>query len=572
MKNYIFILGKKYLSIICILLFILPSCNQKVLDEVPLDFLSPDNAFLTEKGVLQGITALHERVRGAYYAYNEFGTMNWATHGSDLAYNGEVPQAGSTYLNTYKDLNPTFKADTAHWNTGYRMVQRANVLISKINLLDASIFTNGEAGKNLYLGEAKFFRAFAYRNLVSTYGDIPLLTEPVSTAKVDFVRNPAADVRKLMEEDFKFAAENLPVPGAEAAPGRITQGPAWHFLAETYLEEKEYQKAVDAATKVVDGYHYALMTSRFGVNLSKDVFGSGDVYYDLFSRGNQNLAENTEAMWVIQVEPLITGGSQLATAYIFGPRYFDLALTPDGKKATLGTIYNGTYTGINDTLSRPTANSRGTDFVFYGMWASDWNNDIRNAKHNIKRNYYYDNPASAWNGKKIDFKDYTNPPRSNLMVDTCKILFPSFIKFFDPQHYILQPNRVGSGITHKDWCALRFAETLLLRAEANLDLGNIDLAAADINKIRNRANATPVQAANVTLDYILDERARELYGEEWRLISLRRTGKLVERVRKYNNNPACPGAEIQDFNVLWPIPQAQIDLNVGADFPQNPGY
>jgi len=565
-------LGKKYLLIIGALLLILPACKDDLLDEVPQDFLSPNNAYLTEKGVIQGITGLHERVRGAYYSMGEFGTMNWPTHGSDLGYNGEVPQAGSGYLNSYADLNPTFKADTAHWNVGYRIIQRANVIISEVSKLDSKVFTNGEAGKNLYLGEARFFRAFAYRNLVSTYGDVPLLTEPVSTAKDDFVRTPAAQVRAQIIEDFKFAAENLPVRGKEAAPGRITQGPAYHYLAEAYLEVGEYQKAVDAATKVITDYGYALMTNRFGTKLGHDIFGSGDVYFDLFGYGNQNLAENTEALWVIQVEQLITGGGQCATAYIYGPRYFDLALTPDGKKATLGTIYNGTYTGINDTLSRPTANARGTDFVFYGMWASDWFTDIRNAKHNIKRNYYYDNPASAYNGQKIDFSLYTNPPRSNLMVDTCKILFPSFIKFFDPKNYILQPNRAGSGITHKDWYALRLAETFLLRAEAYLDMNKPELAAADINMIRNRANATPVKPENVTIDYILDERARELYGEEWRLIALRRTGKLVERVKKYNNNPACPGADIKDYNVLWPIPQAQIDLNVGASFPQNPGY
>ena len=537
---------------------------------MPLDFLSPDNAYLSEAGVLQGVSALHERVRGAYYAFNEFGTMNWATHGSDLGYNGEVPQAGSGYLNSYLDLNPTFKADTAHWNTGYRIVQRANVLISKIKGLEPTIFSAGEAGKNIYLAEARFFRAWAYRNLVSTYGDIPLLTEPVSTAKDDFVRNPIADVQKLMEDDFKFASENLPVPGAEAAPGRITQGVAMHYLSETYLEEGKAQLAVDAATRVITGYRYQMMTSRFGTR--HDVFGSGDVYSDLFDTGNQNLAANTEAMWVIQVEKIITGGGQLATAYIFGPRYFDLALTPDGFKATRGTIYAGAYTGINDTLSRPTANARGTNFVFYDMWRSDWNNDIRNAKHNIKRTYYYDNPASAYNGKKIDFSLYTSPARSNLMVDTCKIIFPSFIKFFDPQNYILQPNRAGSGITHKDWYALRLAETYLLRAEAYLGINRPDLAAADVNVVRSRSSANPVSAANCTIDYILDERARELYGEEWRLIALRRTGKLIERVKRLNDNPACPGAYIQDFNFRWPIPQAQIDLNVGAPFAQNPGY
>jgi len=139
-------------------------------------------------------------------------------------------------------------------------------------------------------------------------------------------------------------------------------------------------------------------------------------------------------------------------------------------------------------------------------------------------------------------------------------------------HYFLQPNRSGGGITHKDWYALRFAETLLLRAEAYVDLGKPDLAAADINLVRERSHATPVDPADVDIDYILDERVRELYGEEWRLIILRRTGKLIERVRKYNDNPLCPGANIEERNIHWPIPQAQIDLNVGAEFPQNPGY
>jgi hypothetical protein len=202
---------------------------------------------------------------------------------------------------------------------------------------------------------------------------------------------------------------------------------------------------------------------------------------------------------------------------------------------------------------------------------SDWNNDDRNKEHNLKRNFYYDSPESAYDNKKIDFSLY-NPPRPNPIDDTCRVLFPIHIKFTDPLHYFLQPNRSGGGITHKDWYALRFAETLLLRAEAYIDLNKPDLAAADINKVRERSEANPVSPANVNIDYLLDERARELYGEEWRLIILRRTGKLIERTLKYNDNPLCPGAYIDQHNFRWPIPQAQIDLNIGADFPQNPGY
>jgi starch-binding outer membrane protein, SusD/RagB family len=572
MEKYLNLLTRKFSWMAAFMVMILSSCSDTILDEKPLDFLSPDNAYLTEKGALQGITAIHNRVRSAYYSFGEFGVMNWATHGSDLGYNGEVPQAGGGYLNTYDDMTPVWRNTVDPWNAGFQVIQYANVLIDKVSKVDPVNFKDGEPGKNVYIAEAKFFRAWAYRYLVSTYGDIPLLKTPVSSAKADFVRDPAADVLNLMVEDFKYAAENLPEPGKEAAKGRITQGVAWHYLAETYLEQGKAQLAVDAATKVVTGYKYALMTQRFGNRLGTDILGSGDVYFDLFGYSNHNLANNTEAMWVIQCEPNITGGGQIASAYIFGPRYFDIGLTPDGKQAILGVMYNGVYTGYSDTLSRPTANCRGTSFVYYDMWKSDWYNDIRNAKHNIKRDFYFDNPASAYNKKKIDFKLYTNPVRSSPLLDTCKILFPVHMKFHDPCHYFLQPNRAGSGITHKDWYALRFAETLLLRAEAYLALGNKAAAAADINLVRNRAKATPVDAANVTIDYILDERARELYGEEWRLIILRRTGKLIERVRKYNDNPACPGAGIDDFNVHWAIPQTQIDLNVDAKFAQNPGY
>ncbi|AEL28134.1 RagB/SusD family nutrient uptake outer membrane protein [Cyclobacterium marinum] len=571
MKINIKNLAVKSLLMAAIVLFIFPSCNDDILDEKPLDFLSPDNAYLTEAGALQGITALHDRVRSAYYSFGEFGVMNWATHGSDLGYNGETPGPGGSYLNSYADMTPVWRNVIATWNVGFEIIQWANVLIDRVESADPEAFSDGEAGKSKYIAEARFFRGFAYRYLVSTYGDIPLLTEPINSAKADFIRNPVADIHDLMVEDFQFAANNLPKPGEEDAPGRITQGPAWHYLAETYLEQDDFQNAVDAASKVIEDYDYDLMQERFGTKLGNDVWGSGDVYFDLFGFGNHNLPENTEAMWVIQVEPFIIGGGQIASAYIFGPRYFDIGLTPDGKKGFQGELYNGLYTGYSDSLGRPTANGRGTSLVYYDIWKDNWDIDVRNAEHNLKRNFYFDNPESAFDKQKIDFSLY-DPPRPDPIADTCKIIFPIHTKFTDPLNYFLQPNRSGGGITHKDWYALRFAETLLIRAEANLELGNNGLAAADVNRIRERANATPVSAAEIDMDFLLDERVRELYGEEWRLIILRRTGKLLERVRKYNDNPLVPGADIEEHNFRWPIPQEQIDLNVDADFPQNTGY
>ncbi|HWR99709.1 MAG TPA: RagB/SusD family nutrient uptake outer membrane protein, partial [Prolixibacteraceae bacterium] len=414
-----------------------------------------------------------------------------------------------------------------------------------------------------------FFRAYAYRMLVSFYGDVPLITEPTKTAKTDYTRAPKAEIYKLMEEDLIFAAANLPARGKEEAPGRITQAAAGHYLTELYITEGKFQQAADAATKVIDGAGYALMTKRFGS--TRDVFGKGDVFLDLFAYGNHNLSENKEGIWVLQYEPLVTGGYTFPGDRAFGPAYFRMGNTPDGKTAFRGELYNGSYTGYSDTLGRPVSWIKPTNYLAYDIWRSDWNNDMRNAGHHIKRNFYYDNPASAYNKKKIDFSLYPAGTRDPLK-DTCQYIYPYFLKHSDPLHHFTEPNRSGGGWTHKDYYVVRLAETILLRAEAYIGLGKKDLAAADINAIRSRANATPVSVANVTLDYLLDERARELYAEEWRPITLRRTGKLLERVRKYNNNPVFPACNIQDHNVLFPIPQNQIDLNIDATMAQNPGY
>ena len=571
MKKYIYQIGKKCFLFAGLLLFMFSSCSEDVLKETPLDFLAPENAYNTLPGIQQGITGLHFSVRQRWFygtGQDEGAIMKGL--GSDIAFHGEDPNSTRFLCNylTYLTSENTYIRNYWIWN--YELIQRANVLIAGINASNPSIWTN-DAQRNAYLAEAMFFRAFAYRILVSFYGDVPLVSEVVKSAKADFVRAPKADIYKLMEDDLTFAAANLPAPGDEEAPGRITQGAAWHMLSELYLTEAKYDLARDAASQVIDGYHYALMTSRFGTRLGDDVFGSGDVYFDLFGYGNQNLPENTETIWAVQIEPLVTGGGSVEGDRTFGPAYFRMGNTPDGFPAFRGEFVNGAYTGYSDTLGRPVSWVHPTDYAAYDIWSSDWNNDIRNAKHSIKRDFYYDNPASAYDKQKIDFSLYPPGSRDPLR-DTCQYIYPYFMKFGDPLHHFTNPATSGGGNHHKDLYAIRLAETILLRAEAYIGLGNKDLAADDINAIRNRANATPVLPADVDLDYLLDERARELYGEEWRHITLRRMGKLVERVRLYNNNPLNSGLNIQDYNNLFPIPQSQIDLNIDAVIPQNPGY
>lgn len=149
------------------------------------------------------------------------------------------------------------------------------------------------------------------------------------------------------------------------------------------------------------------------------------------------------------------------------------------------------------------------------------------------------------------------------------------MKAASPGVHFSDPNRSGGGNNHVDAYAMRLAETYLLRAEAHLGNGDATLAAADINVVRARANATPVLAADVDIDYILDERIRELYTEELRLITLMRLGLLYDRTIRFNNNPASNGGVgggIQPHNNLFPIPQSEIDLNINGTLEQNPGY
>jgi hypothetical protein len=128
----------------------------------------------------------------------------------------------------------------------------------------------------------------------------------------------------------------------------------------------------------------------------------------------------------------------------------------------------------------------------------------------------------------------------------------------------------------RDVFVIRLAEMYLIAAEAEFKIGKLDSAAYYLNVIRTRA-AWPGKTANmqitpaqVTLDFILDERAREFAGEQMRWFDLKRTGKLLDRVKALNPDAA---PYIQSFHTVRPIPQSQIDaVSNKNEFTQNPGY
>jgi len=553
----------KFLFLSLVLLIIFPGCKKDVLQEIPRDFLSPETAFSSVNGIEQGVIGIYSDVRNKWYrnggtqAYGLFGL------GTDVGYDGETP-GGQRFMNNYiTSVTPAYNVIEIWWRYLYAEIQQANNLIDGINNLNPSAWRS-EAQKKSYLAEARFFRAWAHRIAVTLWGDVPLVTEVIKSVKTDFVRTPKAEVYKQIEEDLTFAYENLPGRSQVAAPGRLSKAAALQLLTEVYLAQSKFQLAVDASSKIINGSGYALMTKRFGAQY--DVFGTGDVYYDLFRYENQNAPENMETIWAVQFEPNVEGGDAHPWSNIYSPRLSAFGNAPDGKPA-----YKPQF---QDTLGVGVARSRGTSLVFYHVWSGNWNNDIRNAEHNIRRRFYFSNPESQYHKRLIDLSLF-QPGSRNALKDTTNYIYPFVMKVWEPVVEVKKgtdPNRGGGGIVHTDFYVMRLAETYLLRAEAYVGLGNKNLAAADINVVRNRARATPVLPTNVDIDYVLDERVRELYAEEMRMITLLRMGKLIERTRKYNDNPMQPGANIQNYNNLWPIPQQQIDLNRDVKWQQNPGY
>jgi tetratricopeptide (TPR) repeat protein len=571
MKSYI----KRiyFVQIILTLALALASCNDSdFLEEKPMDFLAPENAYSTLAGVKQGITGLHWTLRNDWFFGEEQQDVMsiYKALGTDIAFHGEDPNSTRFLCNYVTYLNPASEFVREYWRRPYRIIQRANSLAVAIDALDEAQWAR-PTQKDEYMAEALFMRAWSYRLLVSFFGDVPVVTDVIDEAKTDFVRDPVSKAYEQMEADLNYAVQHLPNPGSEEDPGRVTKGAALHLLTEVYLMQKKYNEAVQASTRVINDFGYALMTQRFGSTI--DVFGTGDVYLDLFAFGNQNLSENKESIWVIQFEPpTVIGGSNARGTRAFAPAYFRMGNTPDGKPAFRGEFVNGAYTGYSDTLGRGVSWIRPTNLMVYEVWKDNWDNDIRNASHNIKRDFYFDNPESEYNGQKIDFGLYPADAGRDAIRDTCQYIYPFFMKHSDPLNILTNAPTSGGGDIFKDQYAMRLAETYLLRAEAYIQLGNNAQAADDINKVRERSHARPITAGEANIDFLLDERARELYGETCRFYVLRRTGKLIERVRKYNNNPLNPGLNIQDYHVLWPIPQMQRDLNINADFPQNPGY
>ncbi|EFK56274.1 RagB/SusD family nutrient uptake outer membrane protein [Sphingobacterium spiritivorum] len=521
----------------------LSGCSKDFLDEDTSGFQAPDNTYTTTNGFETGLTGLYAFARLEFQTWtNDFFTQG-ATPQESLQVGTDIVAIKTTGTDatlapfSNYTLNPASSYVRNYWRFSYGLIGNSNLILSALDNPDIK-WTDPVNDPKRVRATADFFRAYGYRYLVSLYGDVPWVDKVSETPRTDFTRTPKAEVLQHMITDLRYASENLPDNPNTVADGKLTKWAALHYLAEAYLWANKPDSAIIAANAVINSGYFKLNDQRFGVE--KD--NAGDYFHDMFIEKNQNRKSgNQETIWAMQLEYNSQGGGDLYTDW--------------SKRAWVPFYSQQTGFVLADSLGgRGLGHIRPFDWWLNGYEAQD----VRNSKYNIKRDWYHNDPKSPLFGTKLNITQEIKES-GNVFATTTKFFYGKTAE---------NPAFEGN---MKDRVKVRLAETYLLLAEAYLQKSNPGLAADAINVVRARAKATPASAAQVNIDYLLDERARELLGEEMRRITLSRFGREVflRRVKELNTQSK---AAIKEGNELWPIPQEVIDANSDAVFPQNQGY
>lgn len=395
------------------------------------------------------------------------------------------------------------------WRSLYRIIFRANVAIEKIGKWEP-VKESDVQRKETMIGEAYFLKGWAYFELVNIWGRVPIRTFENSTeAKVP--RSNTEDVWKIVEDDLKEAVGRLPVSWDNANLGRATLGAATALLGKAYLYEKKYASAHAEFAK--------LAAAPFSYDLHAD-------YRENFLEAGDN---NEESVFEVQFRGGATGD---AVWYMFGGQ----------ESWGIGGLHTGRATeyGFNDWENCHVSNAAVAAFTYKNESGTDYI-DPRGAM------LFYGNAAS---GGDTDYAGGEFPYEA-------KGYMWKKYQTYEENEYEGDPN---SGINAK---VIRYADVLLMRAEALIMDNKIGEALPLINKVRARVNAfeyTDLGNQSEAMQKIRLERRLELCGEQVRWFDLIRWGEAMEVINaeKFASKGVRP---FQPKHVLFPIPQEEKDAN-----------
>ena len=381
------------------------------------------------------------------------------------------------------------------WN--YAGITRANYILEYKDNIDFP-------GKDHLIAEARFLRAFYYFELVKFFGDVPLVVDQrLGVEEVSKLpRTSAADVYAQIEQDLISAASILDV--SNVVKGKATKGAALALLGKAYLYQNKWSAAATAFDEIINNSWYTLIPD----------------YADLFSVTNEN---NSETVFDVQYSGLEGGsyGCLVCLEGNAGPGFQGIRQ------------YNGPVYGDGNSYNLPTQN-------LYDFFPSN-------------------DPRRDYTILDIDafIATQANPQSISYAIGAGGHTGYYNNKYIKRQGEIgLPDNDLTSPVNYR---VIRYADVLLMSAEANFQNGNSSLAEQYLNEVRARSGVAPM--SGITIDDIYNERRLELSCEGHRFFDLVRTNKASSSIDGFNSGT----------HELFPIPQIEIDL-AGGNWSQNPGY
>ncbi len=578
----------------------LASCNDDAfLTENPKYLYTPDNAFSTQDQVDQTLLTCYSSIRDIRSMRNEgheYFVMRMC-NGTDMY---DVTTVRHSYqFNDYANINPEHRVFKFIFNYWYKIISYANMALYAADL--PQITWDSQETKAYAQAQAHFFRAYAYMNLAECFGGVFIVEDLCTEPRFNFERSTRVETYQYAIDELKDRLEDFP----EMSPvkGKLVRGAAQHILAQLHLDmgialEEEgraeeakasYAKSGEYASALIDGGIYSLMRNRFGTRMtqgpkfyyanipkyktanhtyaSAGIVLEGNVFWDMFQTGNIAYQDgNKEAIWTINIslDAWVAGDrvSRLAYSRCFAPSI----------RESLPGVLDGT---MEDTGGRGVTWVCPTHYARDQVWEGKWGEgDIRNSEVCNRRTFLGNVPGNSYYGKVIPWSMlYHDGADSKTRQAAYTQAFPISCKV-SSDIYPDDDKGGNKSNLYRDDYMIRLAETYLIRAEARMRAGDLEGAASDINAVRSRAHATyMVTAADMNLNLILDERARELIFEENRWNTLLRMGGTIasERIREYSYWDYPRSGTMKNFG-LWPIPQTVIDTNKDVKIEQNEGW
>lgn len=479
---------KKIFGIIAITSIITMSCSKKFIDLFPISSVSVDILYKTDKDFADALTASYNLFQTQYQNFYIFG---------DIRADDSWQEISKTNSQSYADLFTTTSADglmNSTWQNYYQAIFRLNTILFKIADADVAIVKN----KDRYIAEAKFLRALAYFDLIRIFGDVPMVTTPITIEEgYKIPRENVANVyNKVIIPDLLAAESGLLAKYTGTDVGRPTKGAAKAILGRVYLTQKDYSKA-ETKLQEVTTMGYSLLPN----------------FNDLFDYMKNE--HHSEYIFDIEYEEGIGEGSRLTNA--FAPNNIPF------------TSFYG-IGGNGDEQNSPTQTL--IDLFSLQDLRKDVTVGVRGGFYNASGTFL------------------------KLPTNTCQTY---------TKKYIVALKAMND--SRANWKVIRYADVLLMYAEALNENGKTAQAIPFINQIRSRAGLAgypldKTQAA--TRDAIVLERRLELSFEGVRWFDLVRTGQAYNVMKNLG---------MTSYMTVFPLPLSQVQLmNNTTIFPQNPGY